>query len=367
MSKISGLEDFERLSRIYSIPLSDIMFIELNRTGVWLEKKQVPIGFRVRFKCDEVFSQKPPLYFAVPVKNNSETAFFIDEKERLMFGAYNLGPVSCLEIDTCDCSYFRKDKRVLNLNSNRRGNCGGCAYCVHNYPIYDRRVLKDLCSISSKAALKNFLEEEIIAKNDFRDLSCLEQIAVVTGLFPSEKAIVRHIANVREVCGRLGFHGPIFFLGSELRTRAAFEEIKNYGPFSFCYAVDCFFDRKHRLARSKGSYLLAQIIETISWARESGFETAYSYVVGIDPIVEILKWTTELQQFVSRFPVVNIYQIQHPAQRAIIASGASDISYFLEVRKFFESVFLSTTYRPRNWENYRSLWTHWFDDETIPE
>jgi len=367
MKTIEAIEDAELISISFNIPISEVVFIELNRTGVWLSKRQVPVNFRARFLCDDKFSKKPPLYFAVPVKNKTETAFSVNENDQLTLGSHVLGDVSDLEIDTCDCSYFRKNKTILNLNSNRRGNCSGCAYCVHNYPIYDDRVLKDRQRLSGKSSIREFLKNEIIAKNKFVNLAHLDQIAIVTGIFSGEKAVVKHISDVREVASEFEFQGSIFFLGSELRSKSALAEVKKYGPFSLCYAVDCFTDRNFRLTKKKRNYSISQIIQTLSWACESGFETTFAYIVGLDPLKDIFEWVNKLQHDINRFPIVNTYQIQHPDQKKIITPEANKLDYFLKARKVFESIFLPTLLRPRNWENYRSLWTHWFGNEFLIE
>jgi len=367
MKTIETIEDIELISISFDVPISDVVFIELNRTGVSLSKGQVPVNFRARFLCDDKFSKKPPLYFAVPVKDKTETAFFVNENDQLTLDSHVLGMVSDLEIDTCDCSYFRKNKTILNLNSNQRGNCSGCAYCVHNYPIYDSRVLKDRQKLSGKSSIREFLKTEVIAKNKLVNLTHLDQIAIATGIFSGEKAVVKHIGDVREAASEFGFQGAIFFLGSELRSKSALAEIKKYEPFSLCYAVDCFTDRNFRLAKKKRDYSIYQIIQTLSWARENGFETTFAYIVGLDPLKDIFEWINKLQRCVSRFPIVNIYQIQHPDQKKIITPEADKLDYFLKARKIFESIFLPTLLRPHNWENYRSLWTHWFGNEFLIE
>ena len=367
MSNMIGVQEMKAIAREFDMQLSEVIFIEFNRTGVWLPERQVPVGFRARFLCDDIFSSKPPVYFAVPVKDKEETKFSVAKNLHLKIDGFSLGKVTVLEIDTCDRSYFRKDKKVLNLNSNRRGGCSGCAYCIHNYPIYDQRVLKDGSRISSKDKIRNFLEKEIMEKNGLCDLSSFEQIAIVTGLFPSEKSTVKHIANVREVASRLRFQGEIFFLGSELRSDHALLELKNYTPFSFCYAVDCFTEREIRLNKRKADHPMLEIPKTLDWARKCGFETTFSCIIGVDPLEDVIKNIKELKRHANRFPIVNIYQIQHPDQRLILAKGADKLNFFLQARMIFESVFSDTSLKPRNWENYRSLWTHWFRREFLRE
>lgn len=113
--EIHTIKDAQRMGLIYDIPLSEVLFCELNRTGVFLQDGQVPVNFRVRFLCDEIFSPKPPVYFAIPVKNSDKTRFVIDKNSDLKLGSFLLGKVTNIEIDTCDCSYFRKGKKVLKL------------------------------------------------------------------------------------------------------------------------------------------------------------------------------------------------------------------------------------------------------------
>lgn len=189
--------------------------------GVSLELHQVPVKFRVRLLCDEIFSKKPPMFFAVPVRNSRQTKFRVDKDNKLLFNRSCIGNTTDIELDTCDCSYFRKNKKVLNLNSNRRGDCFGCTFCIHNYSLYDSRVLKDDRKIIDKGSLRNFLEQEIMAKNGFTNLECLEQIAIVTGLFGQEDLAVKHIINVKTVAEAMGFRGTIFYLGCELLSKKA--------------------------------------------------------------------------------------------------------------------------------------------------
>ena len=61
--KIKEIKDAEEISLNYRIPIFEVVFCELNRTGVFFQGNQVPVGFRVRFFCNEIFSLKPSLKF----------------------------------------------------------------------------------------------------------------------------------------------------------------------------------------------------------------------------------------------------------------------------------------------------------------
>lgn len=47
--KIKEIKDAEEISLNYRIPIFEVVFCELNRTGVFFQGNQVPVGFRVRF------------------------------------------------------------------------------------------------------------------------------------------------------------------------------------------------------------------------------------------------------------------------------------------------------------------------------
>jgi len=206
-----------------------------------------------------------------------------------------------------------------------------------------------------------------MAQNQFDDLSQIEQIAIVTGLFDSEEETVRVIGNVSSVASEFGFDGTIFFFGSEIRTREALKTAQSAGLSSFCYALDCFTDRERRLNKRKGNYPVDKIMGTISYARELGLETTFAYIVGMDTLSVIQDGIVKLSPLVNRFPIVNIFQRQVPEQTAIMSHEANCLNYFLKAREIFEDIFENTSLRPHNWENYRSLWTHYFRGHYIPE
>lgn len=367
IKSVGSIEDATMASEIFGIPMPEVVFCEMNRTGVSLELHQVPVKFRVRFLCDEIFSNKSPMFFALPVKNSRQTKFRVDKNSSLFFNHSCIGDTTNVELDTCDCSYFRKNKRVLNLNSNRRGDCFGCTFCIHNYTLYDNRVLKDDRKIIDKDSLKNFLEKEIMPKNGFPDLGCLEQIAIVTGLFGQEDLAVKHIVNVRKVAEALGFRGTIFYLGCELLSKKSFEILKDYQPISLCYSIDCFDHREEFMVHKKGKITLINIAQALGYALNRGFEATFSYIVGLDSLESMAKNVEFFSRYVNRFPIVNIYQTQHSQQRKNMTPEATHLEYFLKARKLFEQAFAGRGLYPRNWENYRSLWYHKFNSVDLLE
>ena len=186
-------EKYQKLSEKFDLPVSEIRFIDFNRTGVYLPNKEVRISFRARFLTEvDSISEKRTTYFALPVRGKNDTNFKV-ENNNLKFGKEIFGHTEKVELDTCDISYMRGTTK-LNLNSRRRGNCGGCKACVHHYKdLYDNTVLKDNKPLKTKKDISNFIEN---LEKDGVDISKLEQIAIVTGLFNGENNVVNHIKKI---------------------------------------------------------------------------------------------------------------------------------------------------------------------------
>lgn len=363
---VRSMSQLHDVASRFGLPLAEVLFIEFNRSGVWTEDPEIPVGYRARFLCDEQFSDKEPMYFAVPVRCPAGSLFSIKADGQLRFDEFEVGPTTELEIDTCDTSYFRRNRTVLNLNSNRRGNCGGCKQCVHNYPIYDGRVLKDQVQLNSDDIISRFLEG-VMSSSGWTSLSHLHQVAVVTGLFSDENEALAHLGSVRQVAANYGFHGSIFFLGCEINSAEAVVRLAELAPISFAYAIDCFDDREQRLAPRKGQWSLDSVYATLSLARQQGIETSYAYVAGIDPLPIMAETAERFADACSRHPIVNIYQMQHPSQTELLQEEAESLDYYLEARAIFEGHYASRGLYPNNWENYRSLWYHQCGPYSITE
>ena len=224
--------DWSELSSKYEMPIKEIELIDFNRSGVCLPGNEVKVGFRVRFVSLESDDKKNGTWFALPVRRQEDTNFLANNGE-LSFQDEVLAHIWPLMLDTCDTSYQRGPK-LLNLNSRSRSNCGGCKACVHNYKdLYDGTVLKDQQKLVSKEDISDFFNKKEI--NGLK-INELKQIAVVTGLFGSESAVVEHMKSVNEVVKQKGFKGELMYFGCEVNSEAALEELANLGNFSLIYA-----------------------------------------------------------------------------------------------------------------------------------
>lgn len=368
MLKNGGVEitsqksDWIELSSRYELPIKEVELIDFNRSGVCLPGNEVKVGFRVRFISLNLEQEDKNTWFALPVRRQEDTNFLATDGY-LRFQDEVLTHIGPLMLDTCDVSYQRGPK-LLNLNSRSRSNCGGCKACVHNYKdLYDGTVLKDQQRLVSKEEITAFFEKK---ENDGLDISTLKQIAVVTGLFGSENAVVEHMKMVSEVVKPKGFKGELMYFGCEVNSESALEELASLGNFSLIYAIDNFTKREEILTKKKSAITLETAKNTLSLAKEKGIETTFAYIAGIDSIAEMKNGFETLKNSITRFPVINIYQIQTPGQLEVMDPEAKKLDYYVKSRKLIENILRDTNLQPRRWENYRPLWYEVYNNKQLP-
>ena len=96
--------------------------------------------------------------------------------------------------------------------------------------------------------------------------------------------------------------------------------------------------------------------ETLQRAKEKEIQTTYAYIAGIDELEIMERGAERLMDTITRFPIVNIYQVQTLGQIRVMTPSAKTLEYYLHSRKIFERIFKETNFKPRRWENYRPLW-----------
>lgn len=351
---IHSYEEFELLSSKYNINICEILQIDLNRCGVYLEKNEVKEGFRVRFKMKIMDDFET--WGALPVRAKKDSPYKISEN-KIYFKNKIIGTANALVLDTCDTSYQR-GPYLLNLNSRSRSNCGGCKACIHNYhDLYDATVIKDRISLDTKNDIENYFD-----KMNF-DISKFHQIAIVTGLFRDEEHAVSHIKLVHEVAKARGFSGELMYFGCQVNSKKALEELSKLGKFYLIYAVDNFSKRDILLSKLKSKITLEYAKNTLAIAKKIGIKTSISYIAGIDNLNEAISGFNYFKEALSSFPIINVYQIQTAEQYLILNSDATSIEYYIKLRIELEKVFINTTLRPKRWENYRPLWYRYFYNE----
>lgn len=362
--EITTSEDrWQQLSNQYGVPTSEIQYIDFNRSGVWLPNSEVRISYRARFIATAGSGNKTNTWFALPVRGESDTYFLVAEGQ-LKFQETILAQTGQVFLDTCDVSYQR-GPNLLNLNSRSRGSCGGCTACVHNYKdLYDTTVLKDQQKLSTRTDIEAFFDQK---EAGGLDISSLQQIAVVTGLFGKESTIVDHMKMIAETVRPRGFTGEFMYFGCEVNSEEALQQLSELGKFILIYAIDNFTKRAELLARKKSLITVDTARDTLDRARRYNIGTTFAYITGIDNLQEMETGFRTLKDSITRFPIVNIFQIQTPGQLTAMDPEAKRLDYYVKARVILEDVLAETGLKPKRWENYRPLWYEIYNGQPLPD
>ncbi len=351
---LTGVADAKNLGRQYDVPPEDILLIALNLCGVKTrETNEKRIRFRFKLKNRSEF-----FYLGLCV-NTGESPFLLKEN-KIFLREENIGIVYEKERDTCDSTYFRRNRTALTLNSNSRSRCRGCKFCG----TYSQKA-EDINNLLTEAKLIDYIKK-LLSNKRKPDLSDIVDIGICTGCFPSEKDAVNHILMVKKVLKKFSFNGNLKYIGSQLKSKESLIKIEKFAkPFSLYFTTECFERRNELLHLYKAMISIRQMENILKMSKRMGFDTTILYISGLDSLKTVFKRFKELLPSMTKFPIVNLFQNYLPQQESIRIAEARDIKYYLETRKQLEEIFLPTTIRPRLWENYRGLWYLKFGNETI--
>lgn len=356
----SEIGEWYSLASKYGVSPQEIGLIDFNRTGVCLDDDDVKIGFRTRFN-GTLFYNNDLSWFALPVRNCEDSNFHI-RNGKVLFKDFQIGTVDSPVLDTCDTSYQR-GKRLLNLNSRSRSNCAGCKACVHNdKTLYDNTVIKDKHELRTIAEIDDFFRKKDRLGVKINEL---DQIAVVTGLFMDEQEALEHMKMIHDAATRYGFHGELMYFGCQLMSSSALKEFSKLGKTAIVFAIDNFTKRKQNLSKIKSELSLEDFYASMSTAESYGIETTFAYIAGVDGLSAIAENFNYFFNVCTRFPVVNIFQIQTNLQAQALHSDARTLEYYIQARLIMEEAFKDSDMRPRRWENYRPLWYREFAGEYL--
>lgn len=354
---INEYNELENLSVKYNINVSEIIQIDLNRCGVYLENDEVKESFRVRFKVKILDDYET--WCALPVRSSENTPYRIKDN-KIYFKNKKIGKAKELVLDTCDTSYQR-GPYLLNLNSRSRSSCGGCKACIHNYhKLYDATVIKDRLSLDTREDIENYFN-----KMNF-NIAKFNQIAVVTGLFKNEEHVVSHMKLIYEIAKEKGFNGELMYFGCQVNSEEALKELSKLGKFYLIYALDNFSKRDLLLSKLKSNITLEYAKNTLFNAKKYGIKTSISYISGIDKLGDTVNGFKYIKDSISSFPIINVYQMQTLEQSLILEEEAKSLEFYIKSRIEIEKIFKETDMRPKRWENYRPLWYKYFSDEELP-
>ena len=356
----STMGEWFDLSSKYNVSPQEVGLIDLNRTGVCLDDGDVRVGFRTRFNGHILYINDLS-WFALPVRDSVDSNFHI-QNGKVYFKNHNIGIIDKPVLDTCDTSYQRGE-RLLNLNSRSRSNCAGCKACVHNdKSLYDDTVIKDKYELITTDNIEQFFrkKEKLGLK-----INELDQIAVVTGLFVDEKDALDHMKNVHMVASWHGFKGELMYFGCQIMSPRAIQEFSELGNTAIVFAVDNFTNREKNLSHIKSFLSLEDFYAAMSVAKSYGIGTTFAYVAGVDGLADVINNFEYFSNVCTRFPIVNIFQIQTALQAQALNEEAKNLEYYVQARVEIEKIFKEIDCRPRRWENYRPLWYREFGNEQL--
>lgn len=349
------------LSKAFNMPIEDVLFVILNINGVNFpcDYNRMRMGFRLA--DDDLFAYArqrgvQDYYFALAINEQSE---FTIVDNQLMFDGVTIGKVIDPSEDFCDSNYPRRKGTVLNMNPNARTSCRGCKFCYTAY-----QVPRDRKKIICEADIRNFLNDWLL-RHRLPDLSHLIQVAVVTGCYNTEEDALAFLLTLRKVLNDYSFYGEIFYLGSQITSEESLKRLQRIQPFGLCLSLECFERRDDLLRDKKRAVSLQKAYEIMSIAKLCGFRVNFSYVLGLEPLEVVERYFAEMKACITSFPIVNTIQLHKYHSRKLLDAGAHELQYFMRARKIIEHIFIDTAFRPRVWENYRSLWFLTFGDEVL--
>lgn len=345
------ISSYSKLSESSNIPLADILLISLNYHGIKTELNHNRVRFTVKLDAT------PNLYY-IGVCSSDNTPFRVINSD-LYFKTCIVGKIAKIENDTCDETYFRRNNTSLTINSNSRSTCRGCRFCGTS-----QLTKNDTATTNNKKNIKSIIKN-ILKSNCMSDLSELKEIAVCTGCFKNEKEISNHLIELKKIASDFNFDGEIKYIGSQIRSLEVIDEIiDKVKHFSYYMTLEVFDKRKELLRWSKSDLALDQAINILEYVKGKGQNTSFLYILGVEEL-DNLKFFYKLKKSLTRFPVVNIFQIYKKDQEILRPNQANSMLYYIKARKMIEQMFQDTNLRPRSWENYRGLWYEQFNEEVM--
>lgn len=351
---LKNLAHAEELSAIYQIPKEDILMIALNICGVKTDETK---DKRTRFSFQ--LKGKPEKFYLAICVNTGETPFSMIG-DSIYLNDEEIGTVIDREVDTCDSTYFRRNKTAMTLNSNSRSKCRGCKFCG----TYSQEA-DDTENLTTEEKLSKYIDNLLIAEN-MKDLSSIIDVGICTGCFPLDDLAADHIIMVRKVLSKYGFTGSIKYIGSQIKTGENLQRIHDSAmPFSLYITAECFERRSDLLRPVKAALTIEKMQEVLGKAKGLNMETSFLYILGLDSLETIDKGFRLLAPQLTRFPVINLFQNYISDQESLRHSDAKELDYYLKARKLIENIFITTTIRPKIWEDYRGLWYYKFGMEDV--
>lgn len=337
----------------YDVPVEDALLIALNLYGISSNQQR----HRARVTVRLTTASNVPWMVIVPL-NATYSPFTLIEEE-LSLGSHVVAQVQRIDADEAVGGYFRNGGLAATLNPNARSRCTGCAFCPNTLEAAaDPR-------LSEERELSELLEA-MREQHPRRDLTELSEVTVSTGCFEREEAAVSHLLNLRHALNKFAIPARVGFLSSVVQSDNAFKELADHvSPFVLRLTVECFSRRDLMLKATKAQLQASLMPDLLRRAQAAGLDTSYTYIVGLDPMIELRVGIFELSQYVNEFPNFQVYQAHNSIMAGLRIPGADDIEFYLQARSEIEKIMGPTDLRPQAWEGYRPLWYFTFANEPL--
>lgn len=347
-------DEIGEIAARYGVPVEDALLIAVNLYGISSPQD------RRRARAAVRLASRPETAWTVIVPLNAVDSPFRLMSSELYLGPDLVGTVRRVDADEAVGGYFRDGGRAATLNPNARSRCVGCAFCPNTLEAAaDPRLTEERDLTDLLAAL--------VEQHPRHDLTELREVTVSTGCFEREDAAVSHLVRLRAVLRDHGITARIGFLTSVIESDAAFDSLAEaVAPFVLRLTAECFTRRDLLLKTSKARLTRQRMPKVLSRARRAGLDTSFTYIVGLDPPVEMREGVADLVQHVTEFPNFQVYQAHNSIMAGLRAAGAADLEFYLRARMEIEEILRGSDLRPRAWECYRPLWYFAYAGEALP-
>lgn len=233
---------------------------------------------------------------------------------------------------------------ILSTNFNPR--CSGCSWCSRVECSPEEKG-KSLRNIDGKSGIEFVVQQGV-------DLTKINKITIVTGIFKNEAETVKHITEIIETSKKYGFNGRMLYIGSQIKSPKGVQrtlEGLDGTPFKYAYTLETFTNRNkmHKLKRDS----LEVAIDTIEDIKDAGIDNLeYSYIPGIDTIKEFARIAPKLCG-VAR-PHLSIFRPATEVQKNLPCGEFLDdpVDYLCQMRLIYEKLYEGPIYA----NNLANLW-----------
>lgn len=238
------------------------------------------------------------------------------------------------------------DENIINTGFNPKCS-GGCDFCLYSYRN------KHLTNITAETGLNMVMKER-----NLDSLKDFDEIAVVTGRFPSEEKLKDHLIDTIKYAKNNNFNGRLLYIGSQLTSPEHINEVVNElgdpSLLKYFFTVEKFYEREKIIHGSKGKKKIPEIIDNLKKIKDQGIDfLQYTYLVGIENIDNFMRGSEELADYaephISIFRKTGLEANEKTLSEDYINLG---INYTIKMKKQLENLY---GYEMIG-NNYANLW-----------